>query len=289
MKQKENFVFKYQGDLDYIDINTLIVSQIHFTNIIEEIKNEVCPENDLSIKVRVKEKGSFPIELQLLLDPFGLFSSDTVHYVADIMNIWVALIILREFLKGKKPTKTEVKNEITIIYQDNKMIEVNTEIYKIYSKNTTIDQAFTKGFESLEKDEEITGITLTDKNDKELFNVPRNNFSDIIAPNEIFEEETKVDLVEKATLRVFKVVFGEGYKWQFYYLGNKVSANINDEAFMGRVGVGGEGFVSGDVLVVDLQITQVFDQRVNAFINKSFSIEKVHQHIKRDTQGKFDL
>ena len=87
----------------------------------------------------------------------------------------------------------------------------------------------------------------------------------------------------------FKVVFGEGYKWQFYHEGNKISVDIKDEDFLKRVESGSISFNSGDTIISDLQIKQIYDQRVDTFINKSFSIEKVKEHIKRPEQSSFNF
>lgn len=62
MKQEVNeFEFKYSGDKHTIDINTLIVTQLHYNTMLCEIKNILYPEVTLNIKIRSFEANSFDV------------------------------------------------------------------------------------------------------------------------------------------------------------------------------------------------------------------------------------
>jgi hypothetical protein len=286
--QEGFFVFRYEGDLEYIDINTLITSQYHLTTVINEVKNEVCPENKLEIKIKPLEKASWPIELKLLLENYNLFSAESVNYISNIIEILVGLIALRVFLGGRKEeTKIVIDNRV-IINLDNRTFETNETIYNIHAKNVTVDSSFNRAFEAIENDEDIDSIKITNRDNSDLIKVSRPEFSNVKAENEMFNEKTDHKIVANAPLRIFKVVFGEGFKWQFYFGGNKISANIEDDAFIQRVS-SGEPFCAGDIIMADMRINMIFDNRVDSFINKSYVIEKVNQHIKRSEQTKMDL
>lgn len=287
--QEGHFIFRYEGELEYIDINTLITSQYHLTNVINEIKNDICPENKLEIKIKPLEKASWPIELKLLIEDQNLFSSQNIDYVSNIINILVGIIALRVFLGGKKPDKIEKLEDKAIIYFDNRQFETTTNVFDIHSKNITIDSSFNKAFDAIENDDDIDSIKITTKEKTDLIDVPRNDFSAVKAENEILSEKTEHKIIKNAPLRIFKVVFGEGFKWQFYYEGNKISVNIEDESFIKRVSGGAEYFCAGDIIIADLRINMIFDSRVDSYINKSFTIIKVHQHIGRDIQSKIDF
>jgi hypothetical protein len=77
-------------------------------------------------------------------------------------------------------------------------------------------------------------------------------------------------------------------KWDFYYRGNKISARINDPNFYELIDKG-EAFAKGEILEVELQINQIFEESVNTFINKSYQINRIINHYKRDEQKKIEF
>jgi hypothetical protein len=292
---KEIYTFKYEGDLEYIDISTFITSQLHFTNIINEVKYEIFPDQKLDIKIKPMPKGSWQMELMMLLSPFDANTLFTPEIVLSSLSLITATVIgiikIRVALKGKKPEKIidQGNDNITIQIADNVTINTTKQIYNIYSNNLSIDTSLKKTFEVIGNDEEINGIQLLDNKEKELLYIERPQFKYIEADNEIYEENSQKELIKNAALRIFKVVFGGDYKWQFYYQGHKISADIQHEQFLKRVESGEEGFNSGDQIIVDLEISKIFDKRVDSYINKSYTILQVHQHIKRSNQTKLDF
>lgn len=94
--------------------------------------------------------------------------------------------------------------------------------------------------------------------------------------------------MENVKLNLLKVVFDKRYKWEFYKHGVKISASIKDDSFLDRV-ASGEAFAKGDVLVTKLQTNQKFDSALNAFINKSYEVLEVLNHIPRSKQMKLEI
>ena len=84
------------------------------------------------------------------------------------------------------------------------------------------------------------------------------------------------------------ISFDDKLKSDFYFKGNKISAKINDVDFYKRVDKG-ESFAKGDVLEVELEIKQVFETSVNTFVNKSYKIKRIINHILRNEQSKLDF
>jgi len=77
-------------------------------------------------------------------------------------------------------------------------------------------------------------------------------------------------------------------KWDFYYLGNKISAKIADNVFGEKIDKG-ERFGKGDTFEVRMEIKQQYDDSVNAYINKSYTVIEVVKHIDRPAQGKLEM
>ena len=164
-------------------------------------------------------------------------------------------------------------------------VEVDPTVYRIHENNVVVDQALKKAFEAIDNDDDVTGITLLNEAKQSLIEIPREDFDDMIAPNEMFESATRTEPVKNQNLTIFKVVFDTGYKWQFYLDGRKITASIKDEQFMARVH-NGERFAKGDVLVVDIEVQKVYDKTLDLYVDKDFIIYHVHQHIPRGQQGR---
>ena len=116
LKQNETYTFKYNSDSDSIDLNTLLLSQIHFSTILNEIKNDVAGDADLKIRIRPLAKGSVPFDLTLAMSWLEtLLAGQNVNYISNVIQILTGLIALRMFLKSRKPTKVEIKQDKVIV------------------------------------------------------------------------------------------------------------------------------------------------------------------------------
>ena len=71
-------------------------------------------------------------------------------------------------------------------------------------------------------------------------------------------------------------------------MGNKISSKIKDDIFAERIDKG-ERFGKGDTLIVEMEVKQEFVESVNTYVNKSYQVIKINEHIERKPQGKLDL
>lgn len=286
VKQTTTYTFKYGSDTDSIDLNTLLLSQIHFTTVLNEVKKKVAGDTDLAIKIRPLSKGSVPFDIILnvswfhsLIEPAAV----VLGIPTSIISAYVGIIQLRKWGKGRKMADIVIDGDKVYVRIGDERMEVDKIVYEISTQNAVVDKALTKGFEAIEKDEDVTNIELLDDKKKPLIKVERESFSSFTTPNESFSELTQTDPTRQEALTIFKVIFDKGYKWQFYLNGRKISASMPD-AFMDSIKKG-ERFGYGDTLVVDLQIEKVFDKELNIFIEKDFKILNVVKHTPRPQQN----
>lgn len=298
VQQNTDLKIKFDGQVSQIDVNTLINSLLHITNAITEVNNELCKEigeyKKIEVKVNAFSSGSFLVHLELI-GSIGdivnqIFSRENIEYLSWIAGILGSAITLRQFLKSKKPEKIEQsdKTSFVITNTDGGKTVVNQRTYNLYFTNENFQQAITKTFETLENDPSVSGLEITDAQDAPVISVQQDDFKILSTSVEVFQENTKVENDTEARLSVFKIVFDEGRKWEFYYRGNRISAKVSDEDFFHRINEG-EKFAKGDMLVVSLNIHQVYDKTANTFINKHYEVIKVHQHIPRPEQQNLGL
>jgi hypothetical protein len=129
------------------------------------------------------------------------------------------ILTLKKHLKGSPPQEVKESNNVTSIENtDGNIISIDNRTYNIYTRNCSIDSALSKSFDTLSKDESIAGINILDKEEKTIFSATSSEFETLAIPNDI-SEETRRTKVEVVDLNIFKLVFQENYKWEFYYQG----------------------------------------------------------------------
>lgn len=286
---EDSFKIKFDGELNDINVLTFLSSIKNFNDLLQEINLELNRKNNLNtnIEVRIKalEKGSFIANIEILKTiNETLFSGAGIAYVSGIVTIMSGIFGLRKFLKSKKPTKIENHDDknIKIANNSGNVLIIENFTFDLYDKNVNIYNAISQTFSALKQDKNISGFELRDKQDKSFFETKEFEFEELSETIDIESGEKRIKS-ELATLNIIKVCFEKNLKWQFYYKGMKITASLLDEGFYKRIN-DGEQFAKGDTLEVELNIKQEFDETVNTFVNKSFEIIKIINHIPRNKQ-----
>jgi len=287
-----NFKIKFDGQTHQVDAQVLISSLIHTTTIIQELNKYVDSGKKIEIKVRALEKGSFLIHLELLETALEslktIFTKENIIVASSLVTGLVAFIQLKKHLKGKPPKEVKNENSTTIIINgDGNQFFIDSNIYQIYENNTVINDALSQNFDTIDQDPAISAFEITDDKEKPYVRVERSEFKDLSQKTEIIDENRKA-IIENTRLNIVRLSFEEGLKWDFYYRGNKIPAKIVDPNFQKLID-NGESFAKGDVLEVELQINQIFDNSVNTYINKSYQVNRIIQHYSRNEQQKIEF
>lgn len=285
-----NFKLKFDGQLHQIDANTLINSLIHTTSIIQEVNRYLDTGKRIDIKVKALERGSFLVHIELLettLDSLkSLFTKENVELASTIVTLLVGLIEIKKFLKGRKVKSVDQKEDkVEITNENGDVLIIENLTFTIYEHSPIIEDALSQNFDSLNNDPSITGFEITDRDENSIIRVEREEFSDLSVKSEEITNDERI-IKEAATLNIIRPSFDESLKWDFYYKGNKISAKIKDPNFYELINKG-EPFAKGDILEVEIQINQKWDETVNTFVNKSYQINKIIRHILRNEQQKF--
>ncbi len=287
-----DFKIKFDGQQHQVDANVLVSSLIHTTTIVQEVNKYLNSGKKIEIKVKALEKGSFLCHIELIetaLDSLkNLLTKDNIEVGAAIISTVVGLIELKKFLKGKKAHEVAHQGDKTkIVNKDGNVLIIENATFNIYEHNPIVKDALAQNFDVLNNDPAITGFEITDKNENPLVRVEKSEFTDLSQKSEEIEEGER-KLIEAATVNVVRVSFEENLKWDFYYRGNKISAKIADPSFHVLIDKG-EAFAKGDVLEVELQINQKFDETVNTYVTKSYHVNKIIRHLSRNEQQKINF
>jgi len=288
-----NFKIKFDGEQHQIDANTFLNNLLHTTSIIQEINKGLDSGKKIEIKIKALEKGSFLVDMSLIesaLDSLKtLLTKENIEFSAIILSGLVSIIQLKKHLKGKKPKliKNINNTEVSIENNDGDVLIMKDVIVNIYNNSPIIKDAISQSFETLENDPSIEGYEILDGKDVSLVEVKRDCFAYMAIKSEEINEGERI-LTEAATLHIVRLSFENNLKWDFYYRGNKIPAKIADDKFYELIDKG-ESFAKGDILEVELQIHQRWDESVNTFINKSYTVLNILRHLPRNIQQKLDF
>jgi len=282
------FKVKLDGDLSEVDAGTLISSLIGISTAVQEINKELSTDKKIQVKIKALEKGSFLIHLRLIesyiTSLLQNITTDQVSITCSLICTLAAILTIKKHLKGDSPKDTKEDGDyISLENSDGNIIEIDKRAYNIYINNSAIDNSLTKSFSTLSNDESITDFELLDNNDEVLFKASHDEFENIATLSTIKKEKERI-LEKIEVLKIFKIVFQENYKWEFYWQGNKIAAKMKDEKFNNEVNSGEERFAKGDTLRAEIHIYQIFDESIDTYINKSYEIAKVLEHIPRPEQ-----
>jgi hypothetical protein len=287
-----DFKIKFDGQQHQVDANVLVSSLIHTTTLVQEVNKYLNSGKKIEIKVKALEKGSFLCHIEIVettLDSLkNLLTKDNIEVGAAIVGTVVGLIELKKFLKGKKAKEVQQQgNKTKIVNKDGNTIIIENATFNIYEHSPVVKDALAQNFDVLNNDPAITGFEITDKDEKVLVRVDKTEFADLSQKSEEVEEGER-KIIEAATVNVIRVSFEENLKWDFYYRGIKIAAKITDPSFYELIDKG-EAFAKGDVMEVELQINQKFDESVNTFVTKSYQVNKILRHLSRNEQQKINF
>ncbi|MDB5188924.1 MAG: hypothetical protein JWM92_522 [Candidatus Nomurabacteria bacterium] len=280
--EQETLTVKFDGQEHQVDVQTFAYSVLNFATVIKEANKKVTG-SPIEINIKAPEKGSVLVDLvtKVTQSPTLLHG---LHTGADLVTVVAGLYGFHKFISGRKIKETKKEDGgITIHLEDGSTMTVAENVYNIYVTTPAISNGISQHFSALSDDPAVSKFEVIRK-EKRIIEVDKEDYDRLSIKQQI-ETENARRIVESAELHVYKIVFDKtDRKWEFYYKGNRISANITDEDFFKMID-GGESFAKGDLLRVDLQINQSMDESVGIYVNQSYQVLKVHEHIKRLEQA----
>lgn len=279
------FKFKFDGKPQGIKSGTFLSCLGNLIHCLEEINQTLNhtyhTQNRLEVRIHSLKKTS-EAELELLEYNEGLLPNQPG--MDSVLDVLVRLLEVKRFLKADHPKYTEQMNNIQseIVNSDGEARMVSKLVLDLYESNQRINTELSQIFKVLDQDEDISGLILKDENNFKLFYARKKQLKGLSKKLGYLAAE-KRELLESVTVSITRISFENHYRWEFYLQGKKVSARILDQQFFDKINQG-ERFAKGDVLQIDIRRYQVYSAEMDAYIDKSFEVEKVHSHIPREPQ-----
>ncbi len=289
-----HFSVKYDGPAlaaHQMDVRELAPALLGLGELIEAANREIFPTGP-AVAVQVKgnfKAGSFQIDMtaaQTLLEQVqDLLGGKGATAAANLSGILAllglvggsvkGLISLTKFLKGRKPDRTELRqDEVAYIVQTQEAIEeftVDLGTHQLY-QSRTVRQSLYKVLRPLATPGIDYFATGTDGATEQVVLAQELPWFERAAESADVVSDT---VSASVLLQIESAVFKDSNKWRFHDGSTAFFAEIVDPEFLARVNEGAERFGKADVLVVDLRRIQTVS---DSGLKLEYQIVKVHEH-----------
>ena len=279
----EAISFKFEGQVEEVDINTFTHVMMNYAKVVEAAAKEVDENSPMRINVRAVKPGCLDVVLGIAQNYIGGLFTDpvtTLNTVAQVVTIAGALYGLKKHLgKNGKIIKAEPTNnaqQLEITTDNGSTTIIDNHVYNIYINNPEVDKAINASFDTLENDERIESLSMSKVSSGEkLFTANRDEFAEI-ANSPSFEGSNIRHAITNERLIVIRPVLEKTSrkKWEFLWNNISIKAAILDSSFIDNT-LANQAFGIGTVMDVELDITQEFSEDLQAFTNKKYEIKEV--------------
>ena len=270
-----------------INAYTLATTLIGLADAAKAANAAINPGHDLEIVVEAFGSGSFKATIRALYSRAGnLFSGTDLR--AIILSIVAAFIYERTLASSPNVTVNVSGDEVVIVQGTTRVViprAVHEETRRLASNSGFIDGMGT-AFRAIEADSEVKSLGMTPDSDQQKppLELPHEVFASLAQTvAEPTSDERCVD--ETTELQILRAILERGPRmWQFAWRGVRISAPVTDGLFYDRFFRHQIRIAPGDVLKAHLRIRQARSPDLGVFINKSYEVIEVLEHIPRAEQ-----
>ncbi|ELY6202320.1 MULTISPECIES: hypothetical protein [Cronobacter] len=274
------FRIVYDGpalDTHEMDVRDLAPALLSLSDALEEAGRTIYgKEKRISVKVNASFKaGSFGVDLiahsaSLTSQIIGAFSGNNASAACNIISLvgfgyvaskqsYKGLIQLIKWLGPKKINRIEptfdgraeifIDNESEIF--DNQVID----LYKNKKIRRSLENVITRPLER----EGIDSFAVTIDNGQTFVEVSKEEAYFFKVGR--FEDTIISESITERALQPLDISFREGHKWQFSDGAIPFQAEVSDEKFLKAIDEQSVAFAKGDLLLVDLKVTQYLAEK----------------------------
>lgn len=274
---------KYRGpavDSGLMDVYEASANMIAFSDfVVSAAKSAYSGQVDAKAQVAGFSRGSFVTDLVFnIVGPAATILAAVPQ--EQLLKVVVEAVKLWKHLMGSPPAKIEhhTANQMVSVTNNNgEVIQV-----QIQTLNFVFDEKASEAAQRFVRDplqrEGIDAVEIG-VGDKVVADVTPKDAGYFVS---VAPSETVTDYTARMSLIIEAAVFKDENKWRFHDGTSTVYAAVLDKEFLAKVDAG-ELFGKGDVLVVDLRVTQ---ERSGMKLTGERVIIKVHEHRRGQEQRK---
>ena len=278
----EGFVLHFGGSPHAVNTYTFANALVAFSDSYRELNDQLHHGEAIELQLEALGPGSFRARVKGLRRGLGrLLGGATTHVLIPVL-----VAFLYENYVSSDELSVTVSDDSVVIERGSDRIIVSREAYndsRSLPNPERLRQKIGKTVEAVEEDNNVQSIGVVRAPDdaSPIIDIPRSAFPRIRELSEAREPSpTSRVTSENATLTIVKAVFtDQRRKWDFVWNGFKISAYINDQAFVADLLARKYTIGNGDALACLLEIDQEWDEAGKVWLNVSYSVGAVNQYI----------
>ncbi|WP_147277322.1 hypothetical protein [Rhodovulum sp. 12E13] len=287
-RDSDGFVLNYGGRPHEVNVYTFAHSLVAFTDAYREIASQVHPELAVELSLQAVGPGSFRGKVKSQLSGLkGLFSK-----AAELTVLPLLVAFFYDNYVDQDGLEISTTDDTVIIQRGRDKIIIPRSAYqqqKELPRPERVHQHMSRAIEAIEDDDSVESFGLVKHIDDPdpIVDLPRRDWNRIreygltaaAGPRDRVVEE-EVELV------ILKAIFSrQRRKWEFVWRGVKISAYIEDPAFI--AGLLGRQFSigNGDAIKCTMEIHQSWSEDEGVWLNTGYVVKDVTEFI---SQGRTD-
>ncbi len=278
---------KFDGKLHEVEVTAFSQVLLDFAEVAKAANRQSGSNGNLEVRITATGEGSFEAFLKLVLanhDESLAIATLGCVVIGGIYHATVGAYKLHKWLANRKIEPVKCQGDtITITDVAGDSVTVEGDVYNLYFGDRAVPEAIARSFTALNEHHAITGFEIRGADEANSFTAEQKEFSAMASVScaVVALDTPTVDTVA-ADLRILKVVLERSYtrKWEFFYAGQKISANITDERFFDKVEEG-MTFAKGDSLRVEMEILKERDEKLGVAWIRGYTIRDVKEHLER--------
>lgn len=278
---------KFDGRLHEVEVSAFSQVLLDFAEVAKAANRQSGSNGNLEVRIAATDEGSFDAFLKLVLanpDQTLQIANVGVGAISGIFHSTVGAYKLHQWL-SRRPTAPARRegDTVTITNVAGDSFTVEGDVYNLYVGEEAVHEAIARSFSALNERAAITGFQIRGADGADSFTAEQKEFGAMaVVPPAVIAVDALITETVEADLRILKVVLERSYtrKWEFFYAGQKISANITDEQFFDQVDAG-MPFAKGDSLRVKMDIIKERDEALGVAWIRGYTIRDVKGHLER--------
>lgn len=288
---ENTFVIHFGSDFHRINAYTLASALVGFADAAKAANTVINPGYEIEVVVEALSAGSFKATIRAVcIEAKNIFSSEPVRAITySIIGAFIYQHTLApDVTINIQTTETEV-----VIEQGKTKIIVPREVHEAIQevdKSPKFRKGISDAMRAIEADSEVKSIGFSGDptSPEKPLQIPRERFALLTTELDSSEKDNR-ELIELTDLQIMRAILERSNKmWQFGWNGIRISAPITDSQFYDRFFSHRITIAPGDILRVKLKIRQVLDKDLGIYLNHSYEVLEVVDHIEREHQMRIE-
>lgn len=289
---EHSFVIHFGTELPRVNAYTLASTLVGLADAAKAANAILNPGYEVTVVVEAVGSGSFKATIRTIYSGAqNLFSKQNLK--ALVLGV-IANFVYQHTLAPNTVVTVNVRDTEVVIEQGDTRIVVSREVHGAVTQ-VEKSPAFRKGvanaIRSVESDVEIRsfGFSRSMDDPEPPIPIPRDRFA--ILTKEISDlGEDERELSEITDLQIVRAILERSRRrWQFVWNGVRISAPVMDQRFYGDFFAHKIRIAPGDILRVRLHVRQRRHADLKIFINESYEVAEVLEHIPRPEQRDLEI